>query len=149
MYGYSPFMAFGFGYIKKEDARILIQSRKIAAWVIGICMALVLGVMHFIVAPKLLQVYQEVGYQFPGYIVYDLPIGLALSALIIFLAYPNQAFVESFNRSLKKYKSGEMIMIRNLVSTQNDFIVMVLLFLFTALFLVSYIMPIYDLTSKI
>ena len=146
MYGYNPFMVFGFGYIKKEDARLLITSRQIMAWVIGGCMLVMLLAMHYFVQPKMIDIYEDLKYEVPLFAQYDLPIGFLLSFIAMYLSYPSTSFKESFEKNLRKHKAGEMIMIRNLISGGQDFIVMGVVFLCIVLFLVSYILPIYDLT---
>lgn len=138
-------------YIKKEDVRdVTIWQRKHMAIVL-ISMAVVMGMMQYIVFPKMLSLYTDLGAAPEKYVQFSPQITTGFIIFVVGMVVYLLGTQPDFSRVdaiAKKYKSGEMIKTRELVDTKLEWLgigVLVGTFAYT---LLTMILPIYSLTSQ-
>lgn len=139
-------------YIKKEDAKdvIIIQKRLVAF--ILISMAIVVGVIQFIVSPKLLSLYTESKISIPFIVQISSYVAYGIMILFIVAAttqLTKELDYDELGEKLKKYKDGEMIKSTEIVNINKELIWLVPIFLAIAWLVCSIILPIYNLTNTL
>jgi type II secretory pathway component PulF len=151
---FSPvFVAFPYPYyIKKEDAKYIIKLQKRLVAFVLIVMSIVLGIIQFMVSPRLLTLY--VDFKIPVPFIVQISSGVTYGIIIIFFVIstflltkePNN---DELNEKLKKYKEGEMIRSNEVVDVKKELVWLIPIFLAVAWLVCSVILPIYNLTNTL
>ncbi|MFZ2152636.1 MAG: hypothetical protein WAV41_01085 [Microgenomates group bacterium] len=133
-------------------ARDILKGQKLQVAIVSIVMAIVLGLMSYVVMPKLTGLYTEMGVdKLAITILVEKYINYVVVGLIIFAGYifsPNFMDIK-FDERLLKYKEGSMISSKDLMISELQWLAMLLIGLVVGLLVVAIILPIYGLTTKI
>jgi len=145
MYFFYPF------YIKKEDAKDVINwQRKIIALVL-IAMGAVIWVMRMFVYPKLSLLYIDLNTNLPvltqSFPTLSLVIMIGIFIIALYLLFSKPDYSKA-NMIVKKYKSGEMIKTKELIDNKVQFLVIGVVILLVIYLFTSLISPIYSLTNQ-
>ena len=138
-------------YIKKEDARDILKTQRRLIPFILIASLIVMGIMQFFVAPKILELYKELNEPIPlitqlsSYIIGGIIAVFTLISIYFLATPPNY---ERLEKILSKYKDGEMIKTREIVDFRYLVLIMFLLGIMVAFMVLSMVTPIYNLTAK-
>jgi hypothetical protein len=137
-----------FMYLKKEDAKMVLMRRGRAAAIIGAMIAITFAILQFFVSPKLISLYDEFGYTLP---IYSAPAArvavLVLALFVLFSLKPESE--KAIDAKLKKYKSGEMILMSRLTNYRYEYSVIAVLLAVVMYMIFSIVLPIYNITSQI
>ncbi len=137
-----------FGYIKKEDAKELIKRRSIVSWIFAGALALIFGILEFMVTPRLTAMYQDFGMELPAYA--NPTMRAVVFVVVIFAILALRPESESvLDEKLRRYKTGEMIMISKLVDYRYEMGLFFLLLAAMGFIIFSIILPVYNLTAAI
>ncbi len=146
---YIPMTPF---YIKKEDAREVVRWQRTHLMIVLVAVALVLGLMSMVVYPRLQALYLDFGMT-PPVVTQSFPrvslgfgVGMLLMLARVISTPPDYSRIDAIT---KKYKAGEMIKTRELMSPQTEWLAMAVLLAMVGYIVMALIMPIYDLTSQI
>lgn len=147
------FVAFPYPYyIKKEDAKDLIKLQKRLVAFILMAMAIVLGIMQFLVSPRLLALYVDSKIAVPSIVqisstvTYGIIIIFIIISTFLLTKEPNYG---KLDEKLKKYKEGEMIRSNEIVDIKKELAWLIPIFLAIAWIVYSIILPIYNLTNTL
>lgn len=138
-----------FGYIKKEDAGELAKTQRINSYIVLGANAISLGMFNWLIMPKLQALATELNFTLPFYSRYYLHFSLILLAISLALIADSAYLDEDLKKELKKYKSGEMILLKNIWNKKYQWRVMTGLFLVMTYLVISVIVPIYQLTAQV
>lgn len=137
-------------YIKKEDARVfVVQQRRIEAFIL-MGVTLCVGLINFLTAPKLVEVYLNLNITPPILIQYSiiitatLLIFFILISIFLLVAQPNYVHVDAI---LSKYDNGEMIKTSELVNSRIPWLFISSLLFMGIYIIFSIIIPVYRLTK--
>jgi len=148
---YYSFLNFYPNYIKKEDVNDFVSRfRKTIGLVLLACSA-VIGVMQFVVSPKLITLYTDFNKSVPIITQYSNQISIIIGLVfliisILIIAIPPD--YRKLDRKLMKYKTGEMIKTREVIEIKYIMSVMVLLGVVIGYLVIVNIVPIYSLTDS-
>lgn len=138
-------------YIKKEDARDIVKTQRKMIPFILIVSLIVIGIMQFFVAPKVLDLYKQLNEPIPlitqlsSYIIGGIVVVFTLISVYFLATPPNY---ERLEKILGKYKDGEMIKTGEIVDFKYVVLIMILLGVMVAFMVFSIVTPIYNLTAK-
>lgn len=145
-----PFSYYGAQYVKKEDARELLQRQSKFFFILYLAISIVLAIIQFTVTPKLIRLYEDFNISLPlvtqiSYYVVFVLIAICLCiSLYFFFTPPNYV---QLNKTLAKYKNGEMINIKEIISYKLQMVTLLAFGLFIGYIALSVIAPIYSLTN--
>lgn len=138
-------------YIKKEDAREVVKRQRMVAGFVLICITIVMAIMQFLVAPKLLNFYNSINTKPPlltqisPYLMLVIGTLAIIAALYFLLSKPDYSTVDSV---VSKYKEGEMIKTRELMDNKFEWLVLGVFAIMIIYLVTTLILPIYSLTSN-
>lgn len=139
-------------YIKKEDAKDILKSKKRSLTIIPLAFAFVIVVMLLFIHPKLNVLYSDFNYPKP-FLTEIAPYtgGLIIIVLLVFAWYVNTSpnLDQEFQKRLSKYKTGEMIKTKDLLGLNYEWVLFIMLALIVGFLIVSIILPIYGITSSL
>lgn len=138
-----------FGYVKKEDAKDLAKTQRINSYIVLGANFITLGIFNFLIIPKLQILAADLNFILPLYSKYYLHFSLLIIAISIALISNSSYLEEDLKRELKKYKAGEMILIKKLWNKKYQWRVMAGLFLVAVYLVISIIIPVYQITTKV
>jgi len=139
-------------YIKKEDAREVVKWQRRAAAFVLIGITIVMAIMQFFVAPKLLNLYNSLNTQPPFLTQISSSLMLIIGALAVIgalyflLSKPDYSKLDTV---ISKYKEGEMIKTKELMDKRFVWLVLGVLAIMVIYLVATIILPIYSLTSQI
>ena len=147
------FVAFPYPYyIKKEDAKDIIKLQKRLVAFVLMAMAFVLGIIQFMVSPRLLTLYMDSKITVPfivqisSTVTYGIIIMFVVASTFLLTKEPNYG---ELDEQLKKYKKGEMIRSNEVVDIKKELVWLIPIFLAVAWLVYSIILPIYNLTNTL
>ena len=147
------FVAFPYPYyIKKEDAKDIIKLQKRLVAFVLMAMAFVLGIIQFMVSPRLLTLYMDSKITVPfivqisSTVTYGIIIMCVVASTFLLTKEPNYG---ELDEQLKKYKKGEMIRSNEVVDIKKELVWLIPIFLAVAWLVYSIILPIYNLTNTL
>jgi len=136
------------GYVKKEDAKELLKRRGIMSWVFVLALAIVFGILHFTVAPRMFELSIEFGLPLPAYAdptIRMVVFAVVTVALLVLRPEPDSVLEEK----LRHYKAGEMILINKLVNYRYEMTLFGLMLAAVLYIILSIVLPIYSMTSAV
>lgn len=137
-----------FGYVKKEDAKELLKRRGIMSWVFSLAVAIVFGVLHFAVAPRMAVLSAEMGLALPLYA--DPTVRLVVLVVTIIALFSVKPEPESvLDEKLSHYKAGEMILMSKLVNYRHEMTLFAIMLSSVIYIILSVVLPIYSLTASV
>ena len=138
-------------YVKKEDIREAVDSQRKLRAIVLLSAAGTTGMLRFLVAPRLIELYADFGVRMPSHVVISLTFSAVLTiALTIaggYLLLSKSDYTKATSVA-KKYKSGEMIRIKELLDYKLEWAVIIALLAVVVYQVLSLIIPIYSLTSQ-
>jgi hypothetical protein len=138
-------------YTKKEDVRDVVNGQRKASALVLFALAIVLGLMQLLVAPRLFDLYNDLGTPLPllaqtsPTLTWALITIAVLSALYFILSKPDYSKVELI---ASKYKAGEMIKTRELVDKRYEWAILSFMVIGIGYLAISIIVPISSLTTQ-
>lgn len=136
------------GYVKKEDAKELLKRRGIMSWVFVLALAIVFGILHFTVAPRMFELSVEFGLPLPAYANPTVRmIVFAVIAMVLLAIRPEPDSV--IEEKLRHYKAGEMILMSKLVNYRYEMTLFGLMLAGVLYIILSIVLPIYSMTSAV
>lgn len=139
-------------YIKKEDAKDFAKRQRWMIPFVLLAMVFVMGLMQFVVYPKLVNLYKVAHEPIPS-ITQTFPYGLGVLTIVFIIVSvyflstsPNY---EKLNQILSKYKDGEMIKAREILEGKYSLIFFFIAGITLGYIVLSLIVPIYNLTATI
>ncbi|MBI5019159.1 hypothetical protein HZB58_02720 [Candidatus Gottesmanbacteria bacterium] len=137
-----------FGYVKKEDAKELLKRRGIMSWVFALAVAIVFGVLHFAVAPRMAELSVEMGVALPLYA--DPTVRLIVLIVTIIALFSVKPEPESvLDEKLSHYKSGEMILMSKLMNYRHEMMLFAIMLSSIIYIILSVVLPVYSLTASV
>lgn len=142
-----PIQSF-YWYVKNEDAKEFLSRQRVMGWVMAIALMIVFGIFNVFIAPRMVEMYQEFGYEIPWYAESGLRTVIFVIGIAgILIVRPESD--ESIAAKLSKYKTGEMILMSKLRDWRYFYLVFGILLMSILYSIISIVLPIYDITSKV
>lgn len=138
-------------FVKKNEAKVIIKRQKFFLGSTCLALAIVQTVILYVVLPKMNALFVDSGIQksvltsfvqtfFPYFIG-----GLILFSVYIVLS---NKFDNIYEEKLKNFKDDENILVADLLRTNLDWIVLILMLVSVGLLIATVVMPIYNLTNN-
>ena len=144
MYAMSQYI----GYVKKEDAKDILRKQRIMGKVLAVALSIVFFIMQTMVGPRLMSLYAEFGHTLPWYAnTVSRAVVFILGVLTLLLVQPQTE--ADIDQKLRQYKPGEMILMSKLQDTRYIYTSFSILLVSMLYIILSIVLPIYDITTKV